>query len=233
MPCGASAIEEDAILRTAAAAGGGQVFAVAEPIAAALGVGLPIEESCGSMIVDIGGGSTTVSVVSLSGIVVSSTCATGGGYLDWLIVEHVRRTKGVLIGESTAEHIKMTLGTAVQHAHVRSMKVQGQNAKTGLPATAEIFESDVVEAFGDCLHEIARLIEEILDRTPPELAADLMDTGAILVGGGALLQDIDLFLSEKTGLPMTLAEDPATATITGCGQILEQWQKYKHLLLDH
>lgn len=233
LPAGMSRIERHAVLHAFKAASGGRVWTISEAIAAALGAGIPVDESCGTMIIDVGGGTTDIAVVSLNGVVVSASCKTAGDYFDFLIADYVRRTKAIAIGETTAEQIKLSVGGIGEASDERQVVVQGQGLKTGMPANVTVSEHDVSAALTDSISEIVDLVLSVLDRTPPEIASDLMDTGALLVGGGALLGNLDVFLSERTGLPITVVEAPETAVISGFGRILEDWQKYKHLLRNH
>jgi rod shape-determining protein MreB len=191
-------------------------------MAAALGAGLPVTEPSGNMIIDIGGGTTEVAVISLSGIVYSNSARVGGDKMDEAIINYVKRRYNLLIGERTAELIKINIGTAYPTDGVQSMEVKGRDLVAGVPKTLEIKSEEVREALGEPINAIVESVKIALERTPPELAADIVDKGIVLTGGGALLANIDILLREETGLPIMLAEDPLTAVALGTGLCLDE-----------
>jgi rod shape-determining protein MreB len=191
-------------------------------MAAALGAGLPVTEPSGNMIIDIGGGTTEVAVISLSGIVYSNSARVGGDKMDEAIINYVKRRYNLLIGERTAELIKVNIGTAYPEDAVQSMEVKGRDLVAGVPKTLELKSEEVREALTEPVNRIIESVKIALERTPPELAADIVDKGIVLTGGGALLRNIDILLREETGLPIMLAEDPLTAVAHGTGQCLDE-----------
>jgi len=209
------------VRESALSAGAREVFLIEEPMAAAIGAGLPVTEPSGNMIVDIGGGTTEVAVISLSGIVYSNSTRVGGDKMDEAIINYVKRKYNLLIGERTAELIKITIGTAYPSADVRSMEVKGRDLVGGVPKTLEIKSDEVLEALQEPINAIVEGVKLALERTPPELAADIVDKGIVMTGGGALLANLDILLREATGLPVMLAEDPLTAVANGVGRCLD------------
>lgn len=221
VPCGSTQVERKAIRDSALAAGASSVSLIEEPMAAAIGAGLPIEEPRGSMVVDIGGGTTEVGVISLSGIVYSNSIRVGGDAFDEAIINYVRHHYGMLIGEATAENIKKTIGRAFPGTEVQEMEATGRNLAEGVPRTFTISSNEVLEALNGPLHQIIQAVKSALEQTPPELGADIAERGLVLTGGGALLKDLDRLLSEETGLPVTIAEDPLTCVVRGSGHALD------------
>lgn len=221
VPCGSTPVERKAIKDSAQAAGASSVHLIEEPMAAAIGAGLPIDEPRGSMVVDIGGGTTEVGVISLSGLVYSNSIRIGGDAFDEAIVNYVRRNYGMLIGESTAEQIKKEIGTAFPEAEVREMEVKGRNLAEGIPRSFTVTSNEILEALNDSLNQIVQSVKIALEQTPPELGADIAERGLILSGGGALLRGLDRLLAEETGLPVTIAEDPLTCVVRGTGKALD------------
>jgi rod shape-determining protein MreB len=191
-------------------------------VAAAIGANLPVAEATGSMVVDIGGGTTEVGVMSLGGLVHASSVRTGGDKFDEAIINYIRRNYGMLIGETTAEQIKKQIGFAFPGAEVLEMKVKGRHMAEGVPRTFTISSNEVLEALTDPLNSIIGTVHSVLEQTPPELGADIADRGMVLTGGGALLRDLDRLLTEETGLPVLVAEDPLTCVVRGCGRALEE-----------
>ncbi|MBN8550848.1 MAG: rod shape-determining protein [Deltaproteobacteria bacterium] len=230
IPSGATEVEQRAVAEAATLAGGGKVFVVEEVMAAAIGAGIPVTDNKGCMVVDIGGGTTDVAVISYNDVVISRSTKTAGNKFDFLISEYVRRKHHVWIGNQTAERIKIEIGAARLTKDDPVITVQGRGVKDLMPAQISIRRSEVLEAIGESFLDIAKLVQGVLDQTPPEVAADLIDTGIVLVGGGALFPEIDSFLEHQTGLPVTLVEAPMTAVVEGAGKILEEWGKYQHLL---
>ncbi len=221
VPCGSTQVERRAIRESAAGAGAREVFLIDEPMAAAIGAGMPIADASGSMVVDIGGGTTEVAVLSLSGIVYSASVRIGGDRLDEAIINYIRRNYGSLIGESTAERIKKEIGTAYPVSEVKEMEVRGRNLAEGVPRRFTINSNEVLEALQEPLSGIVSAVKTALEQTPPELAADISERGMVLTGGGALLKNLDRLLMEETGLPVIIAEDPLTCVARGGGRALE------------
>jgi len=221
VPCGSTQVERRAIRESAAGAGARDVYLIEEPMAAAIGAGMPISEASGSMVLDIGGGTTEVAVISLSGIVYSASVRIGGDRFDEAIINYVRRNYGSLIGESTAERIKHEIGTAYPGNEVRELEVRGRNLAEGVPRSFTLNSNEILEALQEPLSGIVSAVKTALEQTPPELAADIAERGMVLTGGGALLNDLDRLLMEETGLPVLIAEDPLTCVARGGGRALE------------
>ncbi len=221
VPCGSTQVERRAIKESAAGAGAREVYLIEEPMAAAIGAGLPVSEARGSMVIDIGGGTSEVAVISLNGIVYSASVRIGGDRLDDAIMNYVRRNYGTLIGEATAERIKHTIGTAYPGSEVREIEVKGRNLSEGIPRSFVLNSNEILEALQEPLAGIVQAVKLALEQTPPELGADVAEGGIILTGGGALLKDIDRLIAEETGLPVLIAEDPLTCVARGGGRVLE------------
>lgn len=221
VPCGSTQVERRAIRESALSAGAREVYLIDEPMAAAIGSGMPVHEASGSMVVDIGGGTTEVAIISLSGIVYSSSVRIGGDRFDEAIINYVRRNYGTLIGESTAERIKHELGSAFPGKEVLKMEVRGRNLAEGVPRSFVLNSDEILEALQEPLSGIVGAVLTALEQTPPELAADIAERGMVLTGGGALLRNIDKLLSEETGLPVIIADDPLTCVARGGGRALE------------
>lgn len=221
VPCGSTQVERKAIRDSALAAGASSVNLIEEPMAAAIGADLPIHEPTGSMVVDIGGGTTEVGVISLSGMVYSHSVRVGGDTFDDAIVNYIRRSYGMLIGEATAEDIKKTIGSAFPAGRVMEMEVKGRNLAEGVPRSFIINSNEILEALADPLGQITQAVLSALEQTPPELGADIAERGLVLTGGGALLKGLDRLLSEETGLPVTIADDPLTCVVRGSGKALD------------
>ncbi len=222
VPSGITEVEKRAVRESALSASAREVYLIEEPMAAAIGAGLPITEPSGNMILDIGGGTTEVAVISLAGIVYSSSTRVGGDKMDEGILSYVKRKYNLLIGERTAERIKIEIGSAYPVDEPKSMIVKGRDLVAGVPKTLELNTEDVREALMEPVNAIVEAAKVVLERTPPELAADIADKGIVLSGGGALLQNLDVLLREETGLPIMLAEDPFTAVVMGCGRCLDE-----------
>ncbi len=222
VPCGSTQVERRAIRESALGAGASKVFLIEEPMAAAIGAGLPVAEATGSMVVDIGGGTTEVGVISLGGMVYKGSVRVGGDRFDEAIVNYIRRNYGILVGEQTAEAIKKSIGSAYPGKEVKQMEVRGRNLSEGIPRSITISSNEILEALTDPLNQIVLAVKNALEQTPPELGADIADKGMMLTGGGALLHDIDLLLREETGLPVLISEDPLTCVARGCGLALEK-----------
>lgn len=221
VPCGATQVERKAIRDSAQEAGASAVYLIEEPMAAAIGAGLPIEEPTGSMVVDIGGGTTEVGVISLNGVVYSHSIRVGGDTFDEAIIQYVRRNYGMLIGEASAEEIKKRIGSAFPSTEVSEMDVKGRNLAEGIPRSFTITYNEVLEALADPLSQIVQAVRSALEQTPPELGADIAERGLVLTGGGALLKGLDRLLAEETGLPVLIAEDALTCVARGSGKALE------------
>ena len=221
VPCGATPVERKAIGDSAQEAGASAVYLIEEPMAAAIGAGLPIEEPTGSMVVDIGGGTTEVGVISLNGVVYSHSIRVGGDTFDEAIIQYIRRNYGMLIGEASAEEIKKRIGSAFPSTEVSEMEVKGRNLAEGIPRSFTITSNEVLEALADPLSQIVQAVRSALEQTPPELGADIAERGLVLTGGGALLKGLDRLLAEETGLPGLIAEDALTCVARGSGKALE------------
>jgi len=223
VPCGSTQVERRAIKESAEEAGAREVFLIEEPMAAAIGAGIPIHEARGSMVIDIGGGTSEVAVISLNGIVYSQSVRIGGDRFDEAIINYVRRNHGTLIGEATAERIKIDIGCAYKPADnkIRTIEVSGRNLAEGVPRMIKISSSEVLEALHETLSGIVSAVKQALEQTPPELCADVAERGIVLTGGGALLRDLDKLLAAETGLHVYVADDPLTCVARGGGRALE------------
>jgi rod shape-determining protein MreB len=230
IPSGITPVETRAVINSAERAGARKVFLIQEPLAASIGVGLPITEPTGCMIVDIGGGTTEVAVISLAGIVTWRSIRIAGDEMDVAIIEHMRTTYNLMIGEQSAERIKISIGSAYPLKKEMAMEVKGRDLGTGLPRKIAITSEEVREALREPVHEIVGAIRETLEDTPPELAADIVDMGITMAGGGALLRGLDRVISQETGLPVRVAKDPLSAVARGTGVILEQLSLLKDIL---
>lgn len=222
VPCGSTQVERRAIRESALGAGASQVFLIEEPMAAAIGAGLPVADACGSMVVDIGGGTTEVAVISLGGMVYKGSVRIGGDKFDEAIVNYLRRNYGMLIGDQTAEMLKKEIGVAYPDAEYKEMHITGRNISQGIPQSFMVSSSEILEALTDPLNGLVMAIKIALENTPPELSSDIAEYGITLTGGGALLKHLDALIAHETGLPVTLAEDPLTCVVRGCGMALER-----------
>jgi rod shape-determining protein MreB len=222
VPSGITQVERRAVKEAAESAGAREVFLIEEPMAAALGAGLPVTEASGSMIVDIGGGTTEVAVISLAGIVYSDSARVGGDKMDESIAEFIKQKYNLLIGERTAEDIKINIGTAFIKEEPKSYEVRGRDLVTGIPKTLVLGEEEVLEALSDVCAQIVKTIRNALESTPPELAADIVDRGIVLAGGGSLLSGLDDLLRAEVGLPIFHADDPLTCVAIGTGKVLDE-----------
>jgi rod shape-determining protein MreB len=220
VPCGSTQVERRAIRESALGAGASEVYLIEEPMAAAIGAGLPVSDASGSMVVDIGGGTTEVGVISLGGMVYKGSVRVGGDRFDDAIIAYIRRNYGMLIGEPTAEAIKKQIGSAFPGSEVK-----GRNLSEGVPRSFTISSNEILEALTDPLNSIVSAVKSALEQTPPELGADIAERGMMLTGGGALLRDLDRLLAEETGLPVLVAEDPLTCVVRGCGMALERMER--------
>lgn len=221
VPCGSTQVERRAIRESAMGAGAREVYLIEEPMAAAMGAGMPVEEASGCMVVDIGGGTTEVAIISLSGIVYAASVRIGGDKFDESIINYVRRNYGILIGETTAERIKQEVGTAFPTTEILELEVRGRNLAEGVPRSFTLNSNEVLEALQEPLSGIVGAVRAALEQAPPELAADIAERGMVLTGGGALLKDLDRLLMEETGLPVIVAEEPLTCVARGGGRALE------------
>ncbi|MCY4642743.1 MAG: rod shape-determining protein [Gammaproteobacteria bacterium] len=221
VPCGATQVERRAIRESALSAGALKTYLIEEPLAAAMGANLPIKEAFGSMVLDIGGGTSEVAVLSLNGIVYSSSVRIGGDKLNESIINYTRRNYGVLIGESTAERIKHEIGSAYPGKEMQEIEVKGRNLSEGIPKSFSLNSNEILEALQEPLHGIISAVRTALEQTPPELGADVAERGIVITGGGALLQDLDRLITEETGIPVVIADDPLTSVARGGGRVLE------------
>ena len=225
VPCLATEVEKRAIRESAERAGAREVFLIEEPMAAAIGAGMPVHEACGSMVVDIGGGTTEVAILSLNGVVFSDSIRMGGDRFDEAIINFVRRKYGSVIGDATAERIKMEIGGAYPSKEVRELDVRGRNLAEGVPKSFTLNSDEILEALQEPLAAIIQGVKRVLEQSPPELASDIAETGIVVTGGGALLRDIDLLITHETGLPVIIADDPLTCVARGGGKALQMMDK--------
>jgi rod shape-determining protein MreB len=232
VPFGITEVERRAVRESAECAGAREVYLIDEPMAAAIGAGLPITEPSGNMIVDIGGGTTEVAVISLAGIVYSKSVRVAGDKMDEAIIQYLKRKYNLLIGERTAEQIKIDIGSAYPNGEIKTMEIKGRDLVAGVPRVMEVNSEEIREAIAEPVHAIVEAVKVALERTPPELAADIVDKGIVLSGGGALLAHIDVLLREETGLPVTIAEDPLSAVVFGTGKALDQLDQLKGITVN-
>ncbi|WP_305852317.1 rod shape-determining protein [Virgibacillus sp. MSJ-26] len=227
VPSGITMVEERAVIDATKQAGAKDAFPIAEPFAAAIGAGLPVWEPTGSMIVDIGGGTTEVAVISLGGIVTSRSIRTAGDNIDESIINHIRKNYNLLIGERSAESVKMDIGSAGEILEDREMDIRGRDLLSGLPKTITITAKEISESIHEAVNSIVEAVKSTLEKTPPELAADIMDRGIVLSGGGALLNNIDKVISDETKMPVFVTEDPLDSVAIGTGKSLEYIQHFR------
>ena len=232
VPCGATQVERRAIRESVEGAGASEVFLITEPMAAAIGAGLPVSEAKGSMIVDIGGGTTEVAIISLNGIVYSSSVRIGGNRFDQAIIDYVRNTKRYEIGESTAEQVKIEIGSAYAEQEMHEKEVRGRSVVEGVPRSFTLNSNEILEALSDPIKGIVAAVRTALEKSPPELAADIAEHGMMLSGGGALLHNLDKLLREETGIPVTIADDPLTCVARGGGKALELYDTQDNEIFD-
>ncbi|KHO62156.1 MULTISPECIES: rod shape-determining protein [Thermoanaerobacter] len=230
IPSGVTEVEKRAVIEAALQAGAKEAHTVEEPMAAAIGAGLPVEEPTGSMVVDIGGGTTDVAVISLGGIVTSKSLRVGGDEMDEAIINYIKREYNLMIGERTAEEIKIQIGSAFPKPKEETMDIRGRDLVSGLPKTLKITSTEILEALKDPISSIIEAIKMTLEKTPPELAADIMDRGIMLTGGGALLSGIDKLIREETGMPVQIADQPTDCVALGAGKILEESSLFRRVL---
>ncbi|HVE43641.1 MAG TPA: rod shape-determining protein [Gammaproteobacteria bacterium] len=229
VPCGSTQVERRAIRESAISAGAREVFLLEEPMAAAMGAGMPVDEARGSMVVDIGGGTTEVAIISLNGIVYAASVRIGGDRFDEAIISYVRRNYGTVIGEATAERIKHEIGLAYPMNQMLQMEVRGRNLSEGVPRSFTITSNEILEALQEPLSGILGAVRAALEQAPPELASDIAERGMILTGGGACLRNIDRLFIEETGLPVIIADEPLTCVARGGGKALEMIGSLSHL----
>jgi rod shape-determining protein MreB len=232
IPSGITEVEKRAVKDSAERAGAREVFLIEEPIAAAIGVGLPIQEPVGNMIIDIGGGTTEIAVISLAGTVFSKSIRIGGDEMNEAIIEYLKKTYNLLVGERTAEDIKMKIGSAYPLEEEMSIEVKGRDLVAGLPKIVTITSEEIRESLQEPLRAILEITKISLERTPPELAADLIEHGIVMAGGGSLLRGLDKLISEETGLPVHITDDPVTAVANGTGRVLSEIQYLKKVTVS-
>ncbi|MBN8548417.1 MAG: rod shape-determining protein [Deltaproteobacteria bacterium] len=232
VPHGITEVEKRAVKESAESAGAREVYLIEEPMAAAIGAGLPITEACGSMILDIGGGTTEVAIISLKGIVYSRSVRVGGDKMDEAIANYVRRRYSVLIGERTAEQIKIAIGSTLPTGEKLSIEVKGRDLVLGVPKSIIVHEDEIREALSEPVNQILEVIRVALEKTPPELSSDIVERGITLTGGGALLRNLDRLISRQTGLPVVLVDDPIAAVVVGSGAVLDQLELLRDVVLN-
>ncbi len=231
VPSGITEVEKRAVREAAVSAGAREVYLIDSPMAAAIGAGLPVTEPSGNMIIDIGGGTTEVAVISLSGIVYANSVRVGGDKMDEAIINYVKRKYNLLVGERSAELIKIKIGNAFPSDQIETMEIKGRDLVAGVPKTLELKSDEVREALAEPVNTVVETVKMALERTPPELAADIVDKGIVMVGGGSLLRNLDVLLREATGLPVMLAEDPLTAVAIGTGRTLDELPLLKDIAI--
>ena len=232
VPSGVTEVEKRAVIDAAQQAGAREAYLIEEPMAAAIGAGLPVEEATGNMVVDIGGGTTEIAVISLGGIVTSRSIRIGGDEFDSSIIAYVKRMYNLMIGERTAEEIKIKIGTAVVTTQAdKAMDIRGRDLVSGLPKTLTVKASEIREALSEPIYKIVDAVKSTLERTPPELAADVMDHGIMMTGGGALLANFDKLISKETGMPVLVSDDPLSCVGEGTGRVLENLNLLKRVVI--
>jgi len=232
VPYGSTPVERRAIRESALSAGAREVFLIEEPMAASIGANLPVTEASGSMVVDIGGGTSEIAVISYGGIVDSRSVRVGGDKMDDAIINHLRRKYSLLVGAPTAERIKMQLGSAYPQVERRQMEVKGRDLINGVPKNLILDDSEILDALTDSVNAIVEGVKVCLEKTPPELAADIVDKGIVLTGGGALLVGLDQLLREETNLPVTIADNPLDCVVLGSGRVLEELDRMRGVLFQ-
>jgi rod shape-determining protein MreB len=232
IPSGVTEVEKRAVIDATIRAGAREAYLIEEPMAAAIGAGLPVSEPVGSMVVDIGGGTTEVAVISLGGIVSSKSIRVGGDEMDEAIIQYARKAYNLLIGERTAEEIKIQIGSAYPLREEKSVDVRGRDLVSGLPRTVRMTSVEIRESMAEPIAAIVGAVKQTLERTPPELSADIVDNGIVMAGGGALLQGLDRLLADETGMPVTLTEEPLDAVVLGTGRALEEIETLKKVLVN-
>ena len=233
VPSGITEVERRAVTDSCQNAGARQVYLVAEPIAAAIGVGLPVDKPSGNMVIDIGGGTTEIAVIALNGIVTDISIRIGGDEMDEVIVQHIKKAYNLLIGDQTAEHVKMVIGSATKLKQEEEMEIKGRDLVSGIPKTLRISSVEIREALAEPLSQITAAVKTALEQTPPELAADIVDRGIVMMGGGSLLRGIDRLLKDETNLPINVVEDPLTCVVLGSGRILQNLHQYERIIMKN
>jgi rod shape-determining protein MreB len=231
VPYGITEVEKRAVKESAESAGAREVYLIEEPMAAAIGAGLPITEPSGSMVVDIGGGTTEVAIISLAGIVYSQSVRVGGDKMDEAIIQYMKRKYNLLIGEQTAERVKLEIGSAYPTGEVKEIEVKGRDLVAAVPRTVSVHSDEVRDAMSEPINAIVEAVLQALEKTPPELSADIVDKGIVMTGGGSLLRNIDVLLREQTGLPVMVCEDPVSAVVLGSGKALDHIDLLKEVAL--
>ena len=231
VPSGITEVERRAVTDSAQNAGAREVYLVAEPVASAIGVGLPVDKPSGNMVIDIGGGTTEIAVIALNGIVTDMSIRVAGDEMDEAIVLHIKKAYNLLIGDQTAEHVKMVIGSATRLKKEEEMEIKGRDLVSGIPKTLRISSVEVREALAEPLSQIVAAVKTALEQTPPELAADIVDRGIVMTGGGSLLRGIDVLIKEETNLPINVVEDPLTCVVLGCGKILTNLHQYERIIM--
>ncbi len=231
VPFGITEVEKRAVKESAEGAGAREVFLIEEPMSAAIGAGLPVTEPSGNMVVDIGGGTTEVAVISLSGIVYSQSVRVGGDKMDEAIVAYLKRKYNLLVGEQTAERVKCQIGNAYPGEEVETMEVKGRDLVAGVPKTIVVNSDEIRDALSEPINTIVEVVMGALERTPPELSADIVDKGIVLTGGGSQLKNLDVLLREETGLPVMLSDDPVSAVVLGSGKALDQLELLREVTI--
>ena len=231
VPSGITEVERRAVTDSAQNAGAREVYLIAEPVASAIGVGLPVDKPSGNMVIDIGGGTTEIAVIALNGIVTDMSIRIAGDEMDEAIVIHIKKAYNLLIGDQTAEHVKMVIGSATKLKKEEEMEIKGRDLVSGIPKTLKISSAEVREALAEPLVQIVAAVKQTLEQTPPELAADIVDRGIVMTGGGSLLRGLDVLLKEETNLPINVVEDPLTCVVLGCGKVLSNLHQYERIIL--
>ncbi len=232
VPAGITSTEKRAVIEAGLSAGAKSVYTVKEPILAAIGAGIPISSCSGHMIVDIGGGTTEIAVISLGGIVIAKSLRVAGDKMDFAISNYIKKKHNIAIGEKSVEDIKVSIGTTIMEEEEHTMEVRGRDLVTGLPRNITVTSNEVCEAISDTMEEIVQVIKQVLRDTPPELSADIMDKGMVIAGGGALLRNIDVLITEKTGVPSFVADDALLAVAKGTGVVLDNLEAYKKSIMS-
>ena len=231
VPSGITEVEKRAVRDSAEHAGARDVYLIAEPIAAAIGVGLPVDKPSGNMIIDIGGGTTEIAVIALDGIVANSSIRVGGDEMDEAIVNYVKRTYNLLIGEQTAEQIKIKIGTAIKMEKPLEMEVKGRDLVAGIPKNLKLTSEEIRDAISEPISQIVEALKSALEHTPPELAADIVDRGIVMTGGGSMLRGLDTLLKDETNLPINVVDDPLLCVVLGAGKVLDNVHLYDRILM--